>query len=302
METQPLATLGAAGVRQQADAGRGRAAIARVANVATAERRADGLGWFSIALGLAELLAPRAVAQLAGVRDGARTDLVLRACGAREIMAGVGIFTQKSPSLWLWARVAGDVVDLALLGNAYTKKHANKGRIAASMAAVAGVTALDIVTARELSKPSTPTPRRALKQQRKEHKMRVVKTITVNKGAEEVSALWSRLEGLPQDRVIVRFTSIRDGKQTEIRVELLDARSGGLVASAISKLLRRTGPADFVRALRQFKQVCELGEITLSDASIHKGMHAAQPAAPGDRTVEEHIVQSNLIEKNVVTP
>src|SRR4051794_27792282 len=67
------------------------------------------LGWFSIGLGLTELLAPNWLAQTTGV---GRRSASLPFMGIREIVSGVGILTSKKPSGWLWARLAGDVMDL----------------------------------------------------------------------------------------------------------------------------------------------------------------------------------------------
>jgi hypothetical protein len=73
---------------------------------------ARGLGWFSIGLGFAELVAPGHLARLLGMEE--RTDLI-RLYGAREIATGVGILAQEDPTTWMWGRVGGDVVDLATL-------------------------------------------------------------------------------------------------------------------------------------------------------------------------------------------
>src|SRR6185437_16475346 len=51
-----------------------------------AKRLARGLGWFSIGLGLSELLAPKAIAKICGVSN-AHTGLI-RLYGLREIAAG----------------------------------------------------------------------------------------------------------------------------------------------------------------------------------------------------------------------
>src|SRR5437588_96318 len=75
------------------------------------------LGWFSIGLGLPEVLAPRAMAQLTGVRQ----PKLLQAYGVREIICGVGILTSDQPAGWLAARVAGDALDLVTTGAAVTK-------------------------------------------------------------------------------------------------------------------------------------------------------------------------------------
>jgi hypothetical protein len=114
----------------------------------TAHRLAQGLGWFSIGLGLAEFLAPRTMARLTGVPH----PRLLRLYGLREIAAGVGIFGNSRPSGWLWARVAGDALDLATIGAAMAEDD-SEGRTKAwiAAAAVAGVTALDVLCAAELT-------------------------------------------------------------------------------------------------------------------------------------------------------
>lgn len=117
------------------------------ANVRTV---AMGLGWFSLALGIAELTAPRAVGRASGV--GERTGL-LRMYGLRELAAGVGILMAGGAERlapWLWSRVAGDAVDLATLVPALRTRR-GRARAAAAVAAVAGVTAVDAYCARRLS-------------------------------------------------------------------------------------------------------------------------------------------------------
>src|SRR5256885_16766715 len=102
---------------------------------------ACGLAWFSIGLGLAELFAPAAVARIAGVP---RRRGLIRLFGLREITSGLGIFAQRSPAEALWARVVGDIMDLTVLAAALGSPKAKPSKVAASIAAVAGVTALDI--------------------------------------------------------------------------------------------------------------------------------------------------------------
>ncbi|MEN3291970.1 MAG: hypothetical protein V7642_1223 [Burkholderiales bacterium] len=114
------------------------------------EQLAKGLGWFSIGLGLAHLVAPRAMARATGMPDD-RTGL-MRAVGVRELASGVGILRRSQPTTWLWTRVAGDAMDLTLLGLAATKPGAQKNRIAAASMAVAGVTVLDVLSSVQISK------------------------------------------------------------------------------------------------------------------------------------------------------
>ena len=106
---------------------------------------ARGLGWFSIGLGLAELLMPHTMANLTGVRSRR----VLQAYGLREIATGVGILSSEKPSGWMWARVAGDGLDIATLMAAMSRS-GDRGKAMVATAAVIGVTALDALCAAEL--------------------------------------------------------------------------------------------------------------------------------------------------------
>lgn len=78
-----------------------------------ANRLSRGLGWWSVGLGLAELTFSERFCQRLGFRG--RMELV-RAHGVREILKGVGLLTQRDPRPWLWARLAGDAVDLCVMG------------------------------------------------------------------------------------------------------------------------------------------------------------------------------------------
>jgi hypothetical protein len=110
------------------------------------EALACALGFFSIGLGVAEIVAPRLFARAADARV---SDGVIRLCGAREIANGVGILLAWKRGPWLWARVAGDAIDIAAT------------RRPAALAALAGVTALDIAAAAAVSREENrPPPRR----------------------------------------------------------------------------------------------------------------------------------------------
>ena len=63
------------------------------------------LGWFSIGLGLAEVIAPRDLARLTGFSGEPR--VLLRLFGLREMASGVGLLTQHRPAPWMWGRVGG---------------------------------------------------------------------------------------------------------------------------------------------------------------------------------------------------
>ena len=153
------------------------------------EQLARGLGWFSLGLGLAELLAPRGVAKVAGVRGN--TGLI-RLLGLREIAHGIAIFTQgRRPKEAMWARVAGDAIDLACLGAAFASPNSNKGGVAFATANVLAVTALDVLCAQQLSADpdGAQTERRGVP---------VNKSIIINASAEEVYGFWRDFENLPR--------------------------------------------------------------------------------------------------------
>ncbi len=148
---------------------------------------ADGLGWFSLGLGATEVVAPGLLARLIGVSDSANNREILRAAGLREIASGLGILTRDRRAGWVWARVGGDVMDLALLGSAFMSDQAEPKRLAAATAAVAGVTALDVLCGRRLSN--------GIDHDGAEH---VTKAVTINRQAGEVYQFWRRFENLPR--------------------------------------------------------------------------------------------------------
>jgi uncharacterized membrane protein len=150
-------------------------------------RLASGLGWFSVGLGVAEVAVPGVVARLIGVRDRPGARELLRAAGVREIASGLGILTRDRPAGWVWARVGGDVLDLAMLGLAYRSPESRPLRLAAATAALAGVTALDIVAGRRLQ--LVPGGRRY---------RFATKVLTINRPPAEVYGFWRDLENLPR--------------------------------------------------------------------------------------------------------
>lgn len=162
------------------------------------ERIARGLGWFSIGLGLAALLAPRAVARLWG-GDGRHTGLI-RLSGVREIASGLLIFSRpRRPVTGVWSRVAGDAIDLATLSAAAASRRTSKPGVALAAANVLGVAAIDFLCAQELSrKEGTLT---------EDGTLRVGRSIAINRPAELVYRFWRDLENLP--RFMYHVKSVR---------------------------------------------------------------------------------------------
>jgi len=106
---------------------------------------ARALGWFSIALGVTELVAPKQLCRLLGIDDHAK---LIRTFGVREIGAGLGLLiAQERLAPWLWARVAGDALDLGALALGF-RETPRKAALGSAIASVAAVTAVDFITAK----------------------------------------------------------------------------------------------------------------------------------------------------------
>jgi hypothetical protein len=97
-----------------------------------------------IALGVAELVAPRAICRAAGVRG---LETVIRGYGAREIATGVAILGSHDPEPWIWTRVAGDLADIATVATGAQQDNQSRGRSALALATLAAVTLVDLACA-----------------------------------------------------------------------------------------------------------------------------------------------------------
>jgi hypothetical protein len=117
-------------------------------NLATA-KLAKGLGVFSIALGLAEVLIPAQLGEMSGLSPRFRNFLPL--LGAREIAHGLGILASAKPTTAVMTRVGGDAIDIAFLGAAFMADDTNKRRLTGATLAVLGVGLLDAICATKLA-------------------------------------------------------------------------------------------------------------------------------------------------------
>jgi uncharacterized membrane protein len=273
---------------------------------------ARGLGWFSVGLGVAQTVAPRRVARLIGLKGDEGQSRPMRAIGLREIATGVGVLGESRPAEWLWARVGGDVIDLALLAKAESKRRA---RVAAAMAAVAGVTVADLVESARLTRANGASEREA--------PIRVKKSITIRKPVEEVYRFWRDFENFPRfmahvesvevtgetlshwvatapapagGRVAwdaemvddrpgellawrslpgadvensgeVRFVPAPGDRGAEVHVDVRYAPPGGTLGVRLAKLFGEEPATQMADDLRRLKQVLEVGEVVVSDAT-----------------------------------
>jgi uncharacterized membrane protein len=167
---------------------------------------ARALGWFSIGLGLTEVLMPRKLGRVVGV--GEDHSALFPLLGLREIASGVGVLAAKDPTLGVRARVAGDMLDLALLGTALTLPDNERGRVAAATAAVVGVTALDILCAAQLPAEGSGQPRRRRQVTAKATAGRFRASVAINRPVAELYAYWRDIGNLP--RVMQHLESVRE--------------------------------------------------------------------------------------------
>lgn len=169
---------------------------------------ARALGWFSIALGAAELLFPNKFSRLVGVNR--KHDYLVRFLGLRELAAGVGILSQLKYPSWVWSRVVGDVMDLALLGAGFTSGTNNKTRLLMATGGVLGATALDLMCGEELMMTRKAGGGEAMQDGR----LRVKKSITINRSPEELYSFWRNFENLPRFMNHLQSVRVLDGKRS----------------------------------------------------------------------------------------
>lgn len=271
---------------------------------------AAALGWFSIGLGVTEIVAPRALARLAGIRPNPGTT---RLMGLREIAAGAGILGMREPAPWLWARVGGDLVDLAALWKAGQARRAKTGRVTAAASAVAGIAVLDALCAQRLHAGARAVSLSA--------------AAVVNRPREECYRYWRDIEKLPRfithirsvrvtgdrrshwiakgpagqnfswdaeiiadapgERIAwrslegadvpnsgsVKFQSVRRGQATIVRVRMEYEPPASAGGALLGKLLGRDPGMQARKDLLRFKQLLETGEIATTE-----GQPAGRPS------------------------
>lgn len=110
-----------------------------------------GLGWFSLALGAAELLAPRKIAQALDTEGNER---LVKAFGAREIAAGLAILGAPAHAERVGSRVAGDALDLGALALAARNSPRNPW-VWGAIGFVVGATVADVLVTRGLKQVPT---------------------------------------------------------------------------------------------------------------------------------------------------
>ena len=169
------------------------------------------LGWFSIGLGAVEILFPRRLARIIGAPE---RPFATRLMGFREVAVGVGILGTPRPSAWLKARVAGDAMDLAALKSAFGQEESSNTRLACTTAAVAAITALDLVSARQLAKTEPASGR-----------IRIETSRAVNKSPRECYDFWRQVENLPRFMNHVESVRVTGEKTSHWKLKPISMKS-----------------------------------------------------------------------------
>jgi hypothetical protein len=116
------------------------------------DRMARNLGWFSLGLGVLEILAPDRITRALGMEG---KESLVRAYGFREIAAGIlSLSIEKKTGLS--SRVAGDGLDIVTLITGLRDDNPKKSNVAIALMMVGGITLLDIATATEVAADHVP--------------------------------------------------------------------------------------------------------------------------------------------------
>lgn len=180
-------------------------ALARRPDQRSTQRLAQGLAWASVGLGLAELLAPGRMVRMVGVRDQRSARRLMMLMGLRKLVVGAGLLAGQRRAPWLWMRVGGDLVDLALLRAWRGARRNDAQRITGVMTAVAGITMLDAFAARRSAslglEPITTTA-----------------VVTIARPPEEVYRFWRDFRNLPRFMVHLAAVEVIDEQRSHWKV------------------------------------------------------------------------------------
>jgi hypothetical protein len=239
---------------------------------------AQFLGWFSLGLGTAQVTAPKVMCKAVGAEAEGLAPVVMRAMGVRELTQGFGILTRPRPTMWVWSRVAGDVLDLSLLVLTAAKNPNRRGRTAFAIANVLAVTAPDVFESLFLTRKRGEVRKGML----------VRKAVTIRRSRGEVEQAWSAASDVRQKveeaGATVKIEEAPGNRGTELAVEFLHAPPAGDLGDAALKLMGKDLATELSDELRRLKQRIETGEVVRSDStpdghqlSNHLKQRPAQP-------------------------
>jgi hypothetical protein len=235
------------------------------------------LGWFSIGLGTAQLVMPKALSRLVGADGDGKAPHVMRLMGVREVAHGTAILTSPRPTAGVWSRVGGDALDMAALVRVLLNGTGRKRTIFA-MTQVAPIAVADVLEARHLLQ----------KQGKPQSGKRIRKAVTIAKTRQEVEQAWNAATELREKvgsrRAEVSFLEAPGDRGTELAVEFVHDPPAGDFGVAVEKLMGKDLATQLADDLRRFKAQLETGEVVRSDSTPdghlladHLKQRAAQP-------------------------
>jgi ribosomal protein L30/L7E len=225
------------------------------------------LGVFSFGLGLVSLASPERVTKLIGVKDTPKTRGIIRAVGVQELTAAQGIFAFSPPTPVLWTRVAGDAVHLTLLGRAYSARRSDKTKLGRTIAAIAGITAVDALVSARYQKawPKEPTQGEPIKPTERKEEPELEASVP---GNPAITILASEDEIRPRLQEFdieafgtVSFKPAPGDRGTEVHVEMTKK------SNPLKKVVGSDPEQQVQDRLRKVKQLIEVGEIVVSEAA-----------------------------------
>lgn len=119
-----------------------------------AELMVRGIAWVSIAIGLAELLAPQRTRHAVSVGIGGWW---MRLRGLRSIGGGVALLVADDKIGWLHRRSLANALDVVTLASDHDGSIGARARNATAIAAIGSLTAIDLTAARMVGH-SPPAP------------------------------------------------------------------------------------------------------------------------------------------------
>ena len=231
------------------------------------------LGAASVALGAPLLAVPGRTARAIGLDDTPRIRALARGVGARELAAAAGLLAGRTVP-GLWARVAGDGMDLALLANAVrtassrprrrfwstdrSGSSSGRRRTAVALGAVAGIAALDVLAAVRATKRRDPT--RTVQ----DGAITVSAGVTVNRPAADAYGMWRDFSRLPEFMVHLESVSA-DGKHWVAR------RPGGGTVDWDAEIVADVTDQRLAWRSVEGADVANSGEVTFGPAPGERG-------------------------------
>ena len=304
----------------------------------SAKRLAKGLGWFSIGLGLAELFAPRAIASISGVSNK-HTGLIRlyglreiaagvtifaqekptegvwsRVVGDALDLTSLGVAaTNPEAKLGRVAFATANVLAVTALDVicAMQLSSGNNQGIHAQGRCVVNLPPEEVYNfwrnfqnlprfMRHLDSVVDMGDGRSRWKAKGPAGMEVEWDATIIADVPGEVITWRSLEGSDVDNAgAVRFERAAGGRGTIIKVNIEYNPIGGVLGATVAKLFGEEPEQQLDDDLRRFKQVMEVGEVVVSDATLLGTGYMAQ--RPGQPASQKELESAEMLPSETMT-